>query len=374
MSEIARRPSWFGSLRDRALRVWQRLRGGELTPGRLAASVALGLFIGVQPAYGLHLVLCLALCLPLRLDFVTTYLAANVSIAPLAPFLLVLEVELGALVLTGRLAPFSLEAARQASLAGFATHAMLGALLFGLGLALVGGGVTWALAWRLRRPTPLSAAIARTIDRYATGSRADRGYVTMKLSSDPIVGLLAALGPLGRLVDAGAGRGQLGLLLLELGAVSELLAFDWDERKVTAARRAARGEARVEQGSLSNWDFGEADTVLLVDVLHYLSPGDQDAVLARAARSLARGGRLLVREVDARPGLATLLTTLPEWIGTGLRYNRGAQLAFRPAHELVSVLTGCGLDCEVRPAAEGTPLANVLIIAQHREGAPPPAG
>jgi uncharacterized protein (DUF2062 family) len=55
-------------LRVRLRRGWERLRGGELTPARAFWSVAVGLFVGVQPTPGLHLPVVLAVGVPLRLD------------------------------------------------------------------------------------------------------------------------------------------------------------------------------------------------------------------------------------------------------------------------------------------------------------------
>ena len=47
------------------------------------------------PLYGLHFPLCLAVCLPLQLDVVVAYLAANISNPLVAPFLVTAEVEIG---------------------------------------------------------------------------------------------------------------------------------------------------------------------------------------------------------------------------------------------------------------------------------------
>src|SRR5689334_19523833 len=40
---------------------WQRLRGGELSPRRAAASVGVGIFVGCFPLYGLQTLLCVGL-------------------------------------------------------------------------------------------------------------------------------------------------------------------------------------------------------------------------------------------------------------------------------------------------------------------------
>lgn len=131
---------------------WARLRGGELTPKRAAASVALGLFVGCIPVFGLHLPLCLALAVPLRLDAPVAYLAANVSNPLVAPWLVLAEVQTGAWLLTGGPAPFDVEAARETGVAGFVAYAALGSVVVGAVLALVGGSVAGAVtSWARRR-------------------------------------------------------------------------------------------------------------------------------------------------------------------------------------------------------------------------------
>src|SRR6187431_3518064 len=99
--------------------IWRRLRGGRQSPARVALAVALGLFIGCLPVYGLHFLLCLLVCLPLGLDLVLAYLVANISNPLIAPFLITLEVEIGSLLSTGHHAAFTLDQAKQNGILGF---------------------------------------------------------------------------------------------------------------------------------------------------------------------------------------------------------------------------------------------------------------
>jgi uncharacterized protein (DUF2062 family)/predicted TPR repeat methyltransferase len=360
------------SLRERFRLLWRKLRGGSLSPLRAGASVALGLFIGSLPLYGLHLPLCLLLCLPLRLDVVVAYLAANVSNPFVAPFLVTAEIEVGSLLLTGATIPFDVEQARRTGITGFVLQAALGSLVVGSALAVVGGALAYAIAnrRRAREVHELSRAIRRTVARYAQAPIADRLYVSSKLANDPIVGKLAALpGSFGSVVDAGCGRGQLGLLLLELGGLERLRGFDWDSRKVAIAERAASGDARFETGDLRAIEWTLADTVLLIDVLHYLPRAEQDALLGRVVEALAPGGRLVVREVDGERGWRSGLTTLFERMAARIRYNRAHVLDFRPAAQIRARLEALGLTVTTESASDGTPLANVMIVAVKGEAA-----
>src|SRR5690606_31445795 len=72
-----------------------RLRGGALTTARLTRSVALGLFIGCSTLYVFLFWLVLATAAPFRLAALVAYLASNISIPPMIPFLLLEEAQVG---------------------------------------------------------------------------------------------------------------------------------------------------------------------------------------------------------------------------------------------------------------------------------------
>ncbi len=207
------------------------------------------------------------------------------------------------------------------------------------------------------------AALARTRTRYAEAAPADRYYVAGKLAADPIFGLIAGLpGDFGSVLDLGCGRGQLGLLLLELGRARKLVGIDADARKLGVAQRTGP-EAEFRVGDIAHAELPASDTILLVDVLHYLSRAEQDALLMAAAGSLNHGGRLLVRELDAGPGARSAVTRLFEWFARSTGLNRGRSTHYRPARELTRLLEAAGLACSVLGASKRTPFANVLIVA-----------
>ena len=352
------------------LGLWRRLRGTPGSPWRAALAVAVGLFIGCQPLYGLHFVLVMAACIPLRLDAVLSYLAANISNPLVAPFLIFCEVEVGAYLLTGRFVAFDVAQARATGAAGFAQQLFLGSLVVGAVLGLIGGGVAWLVAARrpLRaaseaRGDALAEAMERTRARYAAAPIGDRYYVAGKFAFDPVFRLISALdGNFGRVLDLGCGRGQLGLLLLELGRATALSGVDSDARKIEIARQAG-GDADFRVGDVAGDQLARADTILLIDVLHYLPLAEQDDVLRAAARALNQRGRLLVRELNAKPSARSAVTRFFEWCARHTGLNRGRATHYRPAADLTRVLEDAGLSCEIQGASARTPFANVLIVA-----------
>ena len=373
-------------LREQLRRVWARLRGGELTPARAAAAVALGVFVGTLPTPMLHVWIVLAVCVPLRLDAPVTYLAANISVPPLGALIWYAGVQLGERILHGRFVPLSRSAMHEVlrhpgPLFG---SLLLGSVILGVVLACVFSLVTYGvLRARTRRGRddahgPQGAydtAVARTAARYdrAGTRRATYHYVRGKLRSDPSARSIAALGPLGEVLDLGCGRGQLGVVLLECGAATRVRGLDWDDSKVAAARAAAEGlAAEFAAGDVRASEGAKADTVLLVDVLHYFDRATQDALLATAAGCVREGGRLVIREADRARGWRSWLTRLEEGVFTALRFNRGEGVCFTDVQrELVPRLEALGFRCEVTPCWGATPFSNVLVVARKPSAATP---
>jgi hypothetical protein len=330
-----------------------------------------GLAIGVTPVWGAHIFLVLAVCVPLGLDAPVAYLAANISIPPIAPFLALAEVEIGSWLFTRHALPLDAETLRALGMWSFARELVVGTLVFSPALAMVGGVVTYAAVSAVRgarAPSPFEAAVTRVASRYAAGRRSAFHYARGKMMGDPVVRRiwkLAAKEPLGEVSDIGSGRGQLGILLLESGAATRVAGFDWDEAKVKDAARAAEGlSASFEDGDLRSHEIAPCDTALLVDVLHYLTDDEQDALLVRAARAAKR--TVLIRDLDPDRGWRSAMTRAQEAVTTSLRYNRGARVRVRPIACIERVLEAEGFEVRVEPCWGATPFANVLVVGRRR--------
>jgi uncharacterized protein (DUF2062 family) len=358
-------------LKESVRGAWRRLRGGELTPIRAALSVGIGLAIGVTPVYGAHLLLVLLVCVPLGLDAPVAYLAANISIPPIAPFLALAEVEIGSWVVTGHALALDVGTLKTLGAWAFARELVVGTMLFAPAMAFAGAAVAYAsmsLVRAARPKTAFESAVDRVAERYAKGRRSAFYYARGKMLGDPVVRRvfeLAMSEPFGEVTDVGSGRGQLAMLLLETHGATKVTGFDWDAAKVRDAERAAEGlDASFEACDMRTYPIAPCDTALLVDVLHYLTSEEQDALLVRVARAAKK--RILVRDLDPDRGLRSFLTRAQEGVTTALRYNRGARVLVRPIACITRVLEAEGFEVEVEPCWEGTPFANVLVIATRR--------
>ena len=143
-----------------ALRRWSsRLLHEHAQPSRLGVAVAFGVWMGCTPFYGLQTLIGLALATALRLNRLAVLLGMQVSIPPLAPFLLFANAQVGALVLRGHWLSLSLEGMRAVPssklIAEFLGDLLVGGAIVGAVLALPAGLLTTYLVRRSRRAQTL---------------------------------------------------------------------------------------------------------------------------------------------------------------------------------------------------------------------------
>lgn len=204
-----------------------------------------------------------------------------------------------------------------------------------------------------------------------------------KLSHDPLYfGVLRqGLVPSNsRVLDLGCGQG----IMLSLLAVAEQSVLGWPpywprapqqlqlagmdlrQREVDRARRALGDRAQVWQSDLALTDYPEADVLFLFDVLHYLPARAQEEVLWRAADALSGGGLLLVREASAGTGLSFTVTRAAERFNALARGETRQRFRYRSSAEWTDLLGHYGFKVSTHAMDEGTPFANVLLVARKR--------
>ncbi len=209
-----------------------------------------------------------------------------------------------------------------------------------------------------------------------------------KLGGDPVfVHLLAAglLAGRSRILDIGCGQGLLTSWLLAaktcaargqwpatwLPAPSashvrgvELMAHDVERAERALAGAVRGGHAQFLQADMCRTEFDQTDAVVILDVLHYVPVAAQDEVLQRVRRSLAPGGVLLLRVGDAAAGLPFAISNWVDHVVTTLRGHRLGTLHCRTIAEWETVLQKLGFTVEAKAMSQGTPFANVLLVAR----------
>jgi SAM-dependent methyltransferase len=208
-----------------------------------------------------------------------------------------------------------------------------------------------------------------------------------KLRGDPAFAGLLQLGLLparARILDIGCGQGLLAALLGSLDgrsvaerhwpaswapapAHSQVRGIELMPRDVERARQALAhlGErARFTLGDMCRTDFGQADAVVILDVLHYVAYEAQEDVLRRVKAALTPGGTLLLRVGDASAGLPFRISNWVDAAVTFVRGHRLSRLYCRTLAEWQTLLGELGFAVQAIPMHQGTPFANILLVAR----------
>ena len=233
-------------------------------------------------------------------------------------------------------------------------------------------------------PALLDAASApyRDVGRFAWH------FARGTLGMDPVFRYLLRHGliaPESRVLDIGCGQGLLASLLRECAALAQrghwpatwatppagtrVIGIEMMSRDVQRARAALGETAEFVCGDMRSTPFPEADVVVILDVLHYITVPEQNEVLVRVHRALPAGGRLLLRIGDAAAKRGFRVSQWVDAVVTFVRGHRVVPQYGRTLAQWVAQLESLGFTVRSEPMSKGTPFANVLLIAQVGGGA-----
>lgn len=156
----------------------------------------------------------------------------------------------------------------------------------------------------------------------------------------------------GSILEIGCGHGMFCLVAALGSDQRSVVGADIDGAKIVEARRAAQraglDESRVRFLEVApDWRPPPEplyDTVVILDVLYLLGIPAALELTAAAARAVAPGGRLLVKEMDTDLRWKARVTTTQEFISTRLtRVTEGETNVLVPLDDLQAVMEREGL-------------------------------
>lgn len=202
-----------------------------------------------------------------------------------------------------------------------------------------------------------------------------------KLRWDPVFGHLIAVGliaPGARVLDIGCGQGLLASLVRAAGHAAEsgrwprewaaaptgvrVTGIELMRRDVERARDALGDSAEFVCADMRSTAFPDADTVVILDVLHYVPIDAQDAILARVRAALGSGGRLVLRVGDAASRRRFRSSQWVDRLVTHVRGHRERPRHGRSISDWQARLGELGFSVSSRPMHAGTPFANILLV------------
>jgi uncharacterized protein (DUF2062 family) len=361
----------FHRLRSSAKRVVAAVLSEGLSPGRAAAAVFTGVFIGVVPIYGFQLLAATGVAVLFRLNKPLTLAATFINNPFLQPFLVAGSIGLGKLALTGHYQTVSVASFSVSALAGSLKSWLAGSVILGVAM----GGLMAAVAFvgaascaeesRRRR-----ARIGKVRGMYVGCPWFDRGFVRWKLRLDRVFDYLDAEElASGKVIDLGCGHGIASAFVAAGNSQVALRGCDLDGHRIAVARRAFAGmDADFQVEDMRRFPLAPAGSILILDVLQYLDAGEQLNLLARCARALEPGGKLIFRVHDKESGLLSHFSmALDRIIFTLGGAGRRPLMLSGPAYQ--RALEDAGLRTRQIRFRNRLPLAHRLFIASR-----PPSG
>lgn len=235
-------------------------------------------------------------------------------------------------------------------------------------------------------PAPSNAWLAlrdAASSPYRSAGRFAWHFARGKLGMDPVFRHLLSRGLIrsnARVLDIGCGQGLLASLLrsADEAAARGQWPADWAAaprharvtgielmpRDVERAQRALGDTAAFVCGDMRHTPFPPSDVVVILDVLHYIDIAEQNQVLERVRGALGSGGRLLLRVGDASARRGFRASQWVDAIVTFIRGHRVTPVYGRPLAAWIVKLEGLGFRVEAVPMSQGTPFANVLLVAE----------
>ncbi len=154
----------------------------------------------------------------------------------------------------------------------------------------------------------------------------------------------------GKIVDLGCGYGYLNMMLSFRASTRELIGVDYDLQKIKVAQHCYSRQPNVQFVHADVLEHGqqEVDAFVLSDVLHYLTPQKQKALVQECCRLLKPGGMVLARDGNKEMKQRHVGTVLSEFFSTNFGFNKTENnLSFLGEQEMRSYIVGMEVTLEV---------------------------
>lgn len=208
-----------------------------------------------------------------------------------------------------------------------------------------------------KNPRPLS--VKKLLKYYQTARWKTRFFLALRWLMTPYAEMASQLPNQGRLLDLGCGHGLFSLTLALLKPRCEVVGVDHDSERTRLAQTALKSFPSISiqnsmiQSTAQSQEPGLYSGMAMIDILHYFEFEDQERLLKESFRLLSSQGILIIREVNQKKGLVSLLNQLYEKMATTIGFTKtnSKQLFFRSCDEFEIILKKIGYQVKSKPCS-----------------------
>jgi len=175
----------------------------------------------------------------------------------------------------------------------------------------------------------------------------------------------------GVITDAGCGNGYLAYTLSFTQPERTIIAFDYDEEKISIANACYSHKNSAIQflhRDITAYEMENSDGIIALDVLHYLDPEAQVSVIHNFLDKLNKNGVLILRDANADMKGKHLGTRYTEFFSTNMGYNKISEKGLNfVSSKLIqdTVAERGGFSCEIIDNTRY--LSNLVYIIKHKD-------
>jgi len=171
----------------------------------------------------------------------------------------------------------------------------------------------------------------------------------------------------GTIVDLGCGEGIFTNFLALSSKQRKIVGIELNKERVSQADRRLTNVS-FKKGDATKVAIPKADCIILFHLLHHLlSFKDQEKVIARCARALAKRGKLIIVEVNVKPTFKYLVSWFTDHFVVPFLFDKKfyeSDIYFRKIADWKKLFAKYNLGCEVILAEKNKPFSHVIFVIQ----------
>lgn len=168
----------------------------------------------------------------------------------------------------------------------------------------------------------------------------------------------------GKIVDLGCGDGVFTNCFALTGPQRMLTGIELNKERIVEADKGLKNTRFIHADVLKK-NFFQPDVFLMIHLLHHLlSRTDQEKLIKKCSKTLKKGGKLVVVEVDVKPTFKYLVSWLTDHFVVPILFEGKifeSKIYFRKKEEWLKVLKENGFSCKVVSAEKGKPFSHVIF-------------